>query len=58
MTNTDCVICPNNQILNYSLTNRDGYREHKSCGASCASCPYLAQCTNSKDHVKTVTRHA
>ena len=53
----DCVICPNNQILNYSTTNRDGYREYKSCGATCASCPYLAQCTNSKDHVKTVTRH-
>ena len=53
----DCMICPNNQILNYSTTNREGYREYKSCGATCASCPYLAQCTNSKDHVKMVTRH-
>ena len=53
----DCFICPNNQILSYATTNREGYREYKSCGATCASCPYLAQCTNSKDHVKTVTRH-
>lgn len=28
----DCYICPNNQVLNYSTTNRDGYREYKSCG--------------------------
>ena len=53
----DCIICPNNQILNYSTTNREGYREYKSCGATCTSCPYLTQCTNSKNHVKTVTRH-
>ncbi len=53
----DCYICPGNQILNYRTTNRDGYREYKSCGSTCAICPYLAQCTESKDHVKTVTRH-
>ena len=53
----DCIICPNNQILSYSTTNREGYQEYKSCGATCTSCHYLAQCTNSKDHVKTVTRH-
>ena len=27
----DCYICPNNQILRYSTTNRDGYKEYKSC---------------------------
>lgn len=53
----DCYICPNNQVLTYSTTNRDGYREYKSCGAICATCPYLSQCTNSKNHVKVVTRH-
>lgn len=53
----DCYICPNNQILKYSTTNRDGYREYKSCGAICATCPYLSQCTESKNHVKIVTRH-
>jgi transposase len=53
----DCYLCPNNQILEYSTTNRDGYREYKSCGDICSNCPYLSQCTHSKNHVKVVTRH-
>ena len=53
----DCYICPNNQALAYRTTNRDGYREHKSYGASCAECPYLPQCTESRDRVKAVTHH-
>jgi len=53
----DCYICPNNQILKYRTTNREGYREYKSSGEACASCPYLSQCTASREHVKTVTRH-
>ena len=24
------ILCPNNKILKYSTTNRDGYREYKS----------------------------
>jgi len=53
----DCYLCPNDKVLSYATTNRDGYREYRSCGTVCASCPYLAQCTNSRNHVKTVTRH-
>ena len=53
----DCYICPGNQVLAYRTTNRDGYREYKSCGTTCAACPYLSQCTESKDHVKLITRH-
>ena len=53
----DCYICPNNQMLKYSTTNREGYREYKSCGAKCAECPYLEQCTESRNHVKIITRH-
>lgn len=53
----DCYICPNNKVLNYVTTNRDGYREYKSCGSTCKGCPYLSQCTESRDHVKLVTRH-
>jgi hypothetical protein len=53
----DCYICPNNQILRYSTTNRDGYKEYKSCKHICSKCPYLSQCTESRDHVKVVTRH-
>lgn len=53
----DCYLCPNNQVLKYSTTNRNGYREYKSCSEICATCPYLFQCTESKNHVKIVTRH-
>lgn len=53
----DCYICPGNQLLTYRTTNREGYREYKSCGSYCSTCPHLYQCTESKEHVKTVTRH-
>lgn len=53
----DCYICPNNQVLTYSTTNREGYREYKSCGYICEHCPYISQCTNSQNHVKLITRH-
>ena len=53
----DCYICPNDKVLNYHTTNRDGYREYRSCGISCAKCPYIDRCTENKNHVKTITRH-
>ncbi len=53
----DCYICPNGQTLEYATTNRHGYREYKSKSYICASCPYLAQCTESKEHIKLITRH-
>ncbi|MGL5260059.1 MAG: transposase, partial [Lachnospiraceae bacterium] len=53
----DCYICPNNQVIHYSTTNKEGYREYKSCGYICETCPYIKQCTNSKDHVKVITKH-
>lgn len=53
----DCYICPNDQILSYRTTNRDGYREYKSDSKVCENCPYLSQCTKSKLHQKTVVRH-
>lgn len=53
----DCYICPNNKVLTYSTTNREGYKEYKSCGYVCSTCPYLEKCTLSKDHVKVVVRH-
>lgn len=53
----DCYICPAAQVLRYSTTNRDGYKEYKSCKHICADCEYLSQCTASKEHQKTVTRH-
>ena len=53
----DCYICPNGKILEYSTTNREGYREYKSRAADCENCPYLSQCTASQNHVKLVPRH-
>lgn len=53
----DCYICPNNKILKYSTTNREGYREYKSDKNDCRDCPYRSKCTNSKEHVKVVSRH-
>ena len=53
----NCVICPENHILNYTTTNRDGYREFKSKGYSCALCPSIQYCTESSKHEKLVTKH-
>jgi len=53
----DCYLCPNNQVLKYSTTNREGYREYKSNPAVCRSCPLREQCTESKNCQKLVTRH-
>ena len=53
----DCIICPNNQALKYSTTNKEGYKEFKSNPEICKSCPYLSQCTESKSHQKVVTLH-
>jgi len=53
----DCMICPNDQVLKYSTTNREGYREYKSDPKICKSCPYRLQCTESKNCQKVVTRH-
>ena len=53
----DSYLCPENQILSYSTTIRDGYREYKSDPRICEHCPHLKQCTLSKEHVKVVTRH-
>ena len=53
----DCVICPEYQVLNYRTTNRDGYREYRSNPDICSNCPTRHLCTESKESIKTVTRH-
>lgn len=53
----DCYICPNNEILTYSTTTREGRREYKSDRSKCAECPYLSKCTASSNTTKVVTRH-
>jgi transposase len=53
----DYVICPENQILKYSSTTRDGYREYKSDPSTCRDCPSRERCTASKNCQKVVTLH-
>lgn len=35
----DCYLCPNNKVLMYSTTTRNGYREYKSNPKECKACP-------------------
>jgi transposase len=53
----DCILCPENQVLGYSTTNREGCREYKSNPKVCQNCPSRHKCTESKNFQKTVTRH-
>lgn len=53
----DCYICPNDEVLEYSTTNKGGYREYKSDPRDCETCPFLDRCTKSRNHQKVVTRH-
>lgn len=53
----DCIICPEYQVLDYRTTNRDGYREYKSNPEICKKCPTRHLCTESKDCIKTVSKH-
>ena len=53
----DCVLCPQNKVLSYATTNREGYREYKSKSYVCKSCPVRERCTQSQQCTKTVERH-
>ncbi len=53
----DCYICPNNEILTYSTTDKKGYKQYKSNPEKCIKCPLRSQCTKSKNHQKTIARH-
>ena len=53
----DCYLCPRDQILKYSTTNRNGYKEYKSNPRICENCLYSVKCTESKNSMKVVTRH-
>lgn len=53
----DCYLCPENHVLTYRTTTREGYREYKSDTKICINCPLLAVCTESKTHQKVIARH-
>ena len=53
----DVYICPNGQLLPYRTTNREGYRQYHSDPQQCRDCPVRQKCTQSRNHIKVVTRH-
>ncbi|QOK25575.1 IS1182 family transposase [Cytobacillus pseudoceanisediminis] len=53
----DCYICPTGEILKYTTTTKEGYRQFKSDPRICAGCPFLSQCTQSQVHQKLIQRH-
>ncbi|WMJ21806.1 IS1182 family transposase [Paludicola sp. MB14-C6] len=53
----DCVVCPNNKVLHYSTTNREGYKEFKSNPNDCKICGFRYKCTESKEFQKQYTVH-
>src|SRR5574342_1181785 len=50
----NCYLCPQGQILKYTTTTKEGYRQYKSNPLICAKCPSLSQCTESKHHQKLI----
>lgn len=53
----NCYLCPQGQVLKYTTTTKEGYRQYKSNPTICANCPWLLQCTESKNHQKLIQRH-
>ena len=53
----DHYTCLQGHVLKYRSTNRSGFLEYSSDRKICGNCPRLAECTNSKNHQKIVTRH-
>lgn len=49
----DCYVCPNNEVLKYSTTNREGYKEYKSNQKIYKKCQFLEKCTEGKNKTKT-----
>ncbi len=53
----DCYLCPNNEVLSYRTTDKNGYKQYKSNPDKCRNCPLREQCTKSKNDQKVITRH-
>ncbi|BDH62954.1 transposase [Lysinibacillus sp. PLM2] len=53
----NAYICPNNQLLKYTTTTKEGYRQYKSNPTVCTNCPFISQCTENKNHIKLIQRH-
>ena len=53
----DIYICPNNEELTYKTVTKEGYKTYKSNPEKCLNCPFKEQCTKSKSHQKSISRH-
>jgi transposase len=53
----DCYLCPQDQVLSYQRTDRDGYRMYASDPKYCCTCSERERCTQSRNHTKVITRH-
>ena len=53
----DCYICPQGEILSYTTTTKEGYRQYNSTPLKCVNCPLLERCTQSQNHQKLIHRH-
>ena len=49
-----CILCPQDKVLSYAATNREGDREYKS--NICQSCLARKRRIQNQQHTKTVTR--
>ncbi|KWX80298.1 transposase [Paenibacillus riograndensis] len=53
----ELFVCAAGQELKYRTTDRKGYQKYASDPEQCKNCPFLNECTQSKNHPKVVTRH-
>ena len=53
----DIYICPEHNYLQYTTTNRQGYKEYKCKNDRCASCPRREMCLSAKQTTKSIRRH-
>ncbi len=53
----DAYRCPARQILRYSTTTRQGYRQYVSDPKVCQDCPLLEKCMENETNRRIITRH-
>lgn len=53
----DYYTCPNGNILEYTTTNRLGYKQYSSESKMCKQCPNYKECISNKQTRKTIFRH-
>ncbi len=54
---SDGYRCPEGQLLGYSTTDRNGYRQYKSDPNVCRDCALLSSCTTAQKPQRVITRH-